>query len=100
MCLAPQGPLSLCKRQKVQFDTSHRSLNALARKLALKGAGLMVIHDQGVHDELARHSEGVEFPLDLANIHDARKTERSPGHRNRDTPDNIVDDLVPVQHWN
>ena len=96
--LVPERPLRMSNRDEVQVYALQRPFDSPAQKLAPQCSRLMVIHDQGVHDQLARHAKGVLDPVDLAGIHDARETERSPRHRDRHASDNVVDDLVPAQH--
>ena len=55
----------------------------------------MVIHNQRIHDQLARHPKGVLNAIDLSGIYNAREAERSPGHRDRFAPHSVVDHFVP-----
>ena len=58
----------------------------------------MVVHHEGILDELPRHAEGVGAPVYVSGIYNARKAERSPGNGDRYTPNRVVDDLMAAQH--
>jgi hypothetical protein len=69
-------------------------VHRLAEKVAPQRVSLVVVHHQGVHDELAGHSKGEFLSCDIPGIHDARIAERSLGHRNRHTSHYVVNNLV------
>ena len=73
------------------------TVDGFPEELAPEAIGLPVIHNQRVHDQSAGDPEGQLSTVYLSGIHYAREAERSPSHRYRLAPDNVVHDLVPAE---
>ena len=97
MLLSPGAPGHDRGREHRQPRALQRADNGLAEQLAPQALGLTVKHDQDVAIQLAGDAEAQYLPVDLAGIHDARETERSPGRRDGPAAHDIVDDLVAVE---
>ena len=69
------------------------------QELAPESPGLVIVHDQDVHDELAGYAECVKFSVDFAAIHDSRVAKRSPCYRERLSAHGVVDYLDSAECW-
>ena len=94
----PCVPSRVGERNQFEGFSRQRSFDAPTKELAPESVGLVVIHDQRIHDELAGHAEGVLLTVYESGITYSRKAKRSPCHGDRFTPNDIVHDLVPAQH--
>ena len=79
MLLSPGAPGHDRGGEHRQPRALQRADNGPAEQLAPQALGLTVKHDQDVAIQLAGDAEVQYLPVDLAGIHDARETERSPG---------------------
>jgi len=68
MQLLSGRPGGLSNRDHLQLYTGEKPLDALAKELDPHRPSLMIVHQQRVHDQLARYAESVELPVDLAAI--------------------------------
>ena len=72
------------------------TFQGFTRNVAPITMGFPVVHNKRVAPETAGYSEGVNFVLKFADIHDARIAKRSPAYRYVRVSYEIVDYLVLV----
>ena len=76
---------------------SRGSGDGLGEELTPNRLGLPVIHDEGVEDKTSGYAEADCLLFKFSTVHYGRKTERSPGDRDRLASHDIVDDLVRAE---
>ena len=81
----------------LQFRPAQGPLNRLANELAPQAAGLMVVHYQGIHDQLTGHAKCQLPTSHLSAIYNGRKAEWSPGNRYGFPSHHVVDDFPAAE---